>query len=153
MKMYNLNNIQDAKNVPYIYSKLVNRLMYDGKKTLAEKIMKNSIEIMKDGSDVDPYETLLSGVENASPFLEVRSIRLGGTKHFVPVPVKPERQVSLALKWIVESARAQSGNSMSEKLANEIVLASNDKGNAVKRCNELHKLAMANRAYSNFRWQ
>ena len=150
--MYNLNNIQDAKNVPYIYSKLVNRLMYDGKKTLAEKIMKNSIEIMKDGSDVDPYETLLSGVENASPFLEVRSIRLGGTKHFVPVPVKPERQVSLALKWIVESARAQSGNSMSEKLANEIVLASNDKGNAVKRCNELHKLAMANRAYSNFRW-
>ncbi len=151
--MYNLNNIQDAKNVPYIYSKLVNRLMYDGKKTLAEKIMKNSIEIMKDGSDVDPYETLLSGVENASPFLEVRSIRLGGTKHFVPVPVKPERQVSLALKWIVESARAQSGNSMSEKLANEIVLASNDKGNAVKRCNELHKLAMANRAYSNFRWQ
>ena len=65
--MYNLNNIQDAKNVPYIYSKLVNRLMYDGKKTLAEKIMKNSIEIMKDGSDVDPYETLLSGVENASP--------------------------------------------------------------------------------------
>ncbi|MAX10782.1 MAG: 30S ribosomal protein S7 [Chloroflexi bacterium] len=151
--MYNLNNIQDAKNVPYIYSKLVNRLMYDGKKTLAEKIMKNSIEIMKDGSDVDPYETLLSGVENASPFLEVRSIRLGGTKHFVPVPVKPERQVSLALKWIVESARAQSGNCMSEKLANEIVLASNDKGNAVKRCNELHKLAMANRAYSNFRWQ
>ena len=151
--MYNLNNIQDAKNVPYIYSKLVNRLMYDGKKTLAEKIMKNSIEILKDGSDVDPYETLLSGVENASPFLEVRSIRLGGTKHFVPVPVKPERQVSLALKWIVESARAQSGNSMSEKLANEIVLASNDKGNAVKRCNELHKLAMANRAYSNFRWQ
>ena len=151
--MYNLNNIQDAKNVPYIYSKLVNRLMYDGKKTLAEKIMKNSIEIMKDGSDVDPYETLLSGVENASPFLEVRSIRLGGTKHFVPVPVKPERQVSLALKWIVESARAQSGNSMSEKLANENVLASNDKGNAVKRCNELHKLAMANRAYSNFRWQ
>ena len=151
--MYNLNNIQDAKNVPYIYSKLVNRLMYDGKKTLAEKIMKNSIEIMKDGSEVDPYETLLSGVENASPFLEVRSIRLGGTKHFVPVPVKPERQVSLALKWIVESARAQSGNSMSEKLANEIVLASNDKGNAVKRCNELHKLAMANRAYSNFRWQ
>ena len=151
--MYNLNNIQDAKNVPYIYSKLVNRLMYDGKKTLAEKIMKNSIEIMRDGSDVDPYETLLSGVENASPFLEVRSIRLGGTKHFVPVPVKPERQVSLALKWIVESARAQSGNSMSEKLANEIVLASNDKGNAVKRCNELHKLAMANRAYSNFRWQ
>ena len=127
--------------------------MYDGKKTLAEKIMKNSIEIMKDGSDIDPYETLLSGVENASPFLEVRSIRLGGTKHFVPVPVKPERQVSLALKWIVESARAQSGNSMSEKLANEIVLASNDKGNAVKRCNELHKLAMANRAYSNFRWQ
>jgi len=151
--MYNLNNIQDARNVPYIYSKLVNRLMYDGKKTLAEKIMKNSIEIMKDGSDIDPYETLLSGVENASPFLEVRSIRLGGTKHFVPVPVKPERQVSLALKWIVESARAQSGNSMSEKLANEIVLASNDKGNAVKRCNELHKLAMANRAYSNFRWQ
>lgn len=151
--MYNLNNIQDAKNVHYIYSKLVNRLMYDGKKTLAEKIMKNSIEIMKDGSDVDPYETLLSGVENASPFLEVRSIRLGGTKHFVPVPVKPERQVSLALKWIVESARAQSGNCMSEKLANEIVLASNDKGNAVKRCNELHKLAMANRAYSNFRWQ
>ena len=151
--MYNLNNIQDAKNVPYIYSKLVNRLMYDGKKTLAEKIMKNSIKIMKDGSDVDPYETLLSGVENASPFLEVRSIRLGGTKHFVPVPVKPERQVSLALKWIVESARAQSGNCMSEKLANEIVLASNDKGNAVKRCNELHKLAMANRAYSNFRWQ
>ena len=151
--MYNPNNIQDSKNIPYIYSKLVNRLMYNGKKTLAEKILADSIQILKSNSDVNPYELLILGVENASPFLEVRSIRLGGTKHFVPVPVKPKRQVSLALKWIVESARKQSGDNMSEKLANEITLASKDKGNAVKRCNELHKLAMENRAYSNFRWQ
>lgn len=151
--MYNSNNIQDSKNIPYIYSKLVNRLMYNGKKTLAEKILADSIQILKSNSDVNPYELLILGVENASPFLEVRSIRLGGTKHFVPVPVKPKRQVSLALKWIVESARKQSGDNMSEKLANEITLASKDKGNAVKRCNELHKLAMENRAYSNFRWQ
>ena len=151
--MYNPNNIQDSKNIPYIYSKLVNRLMYNGKKTLAEKILADSIQILKSNSDANPYELLILGVENASPFLEVRSIRLGGTKLFVPVPVKPKRQVSLALKWIVESARKQSGDNMREKLANEITLASKDKGNAVKRCNELHKLAMENRAYSNFRWQ
>jgi small subunit ribosomal protein S7 len=151
--MYNPNNIQDSKNIPYICSKLVNRLMYNGKKTLAEKILADSIQIIKNNSDMNPYELMILGIENASPFLEVRSIRLGGTKHFVPVPVKPKRQVSLALKWIVESARNQSGNNMGEKLANEIILASKDKGNAVKKCNELHKLAMANRAYSNFRWQ
>ena len=151
--MYNKNNIQDIKNVPYICKKLTNRIMYDGKKSLAERILKESIDIIRlKVARLDPYQVLLLSVENASPFLEVRTIRLGGTKHFVPVPVKPERQVSLALKWIVESARSQSGSSMSEKLANEIILAYNEKGNSVKRCNEIHKLAMANRAYSNFRW-
>jgi small subunit ribosomal protein S7 len=151
--MYNQNNIQDVKNVPYICKKLVNRIMYDGKKPLAEKIFKEAIDIIQlKMSNLDPYKVLLLGVENASPFLEVRSIKLGGTKHFVPIPVKPKRQVSLALKWIVESARTQSGKSMSEKLANEIILAYNEKGNSVKKCNELHKIAMANRAYSNFRW-
>jgi len=151
--MYNQNNIQDIKNVPYICKKLTNRIMYDGKKSLAEKILKEAIDIIKSKvPDVDPYKVLLLGVENASPFLEVRSIRLGGTKHFVPIPVKPKRQVSLALKWIVESARIQSGRSIGEKLANEIILAYDEKGTSVKKCNELHKIAMANRAYSNFRW-
>ena len=152
--MYNDSNIKDVKNITYVYNKLVNRVMYDGKKSLAEKILKKSIDIIKKkSSESNPYEILLLGVENASPFLEVRSIRLGGTKHFVPVPVKPKRQVSLALKWIVESARSQPGRCMSEKLANEIILASVEKGNSVKKCQELHKVAMANRAYSNFRWQ
>ena len=151
--MYNQSNIQDVKNVPYICNKLTNRIMYDGKKSLAEKILKEAIDMIQlRVLNIDPYKVLLLGVENASPFLEVRSIKLGGTKHFVPIPVKPKRQVSLALKWIVESARAQSGKSMGEKLANEIILAYNEKGNSVKKCNELHKTAMANRAYSNFRW-
>ena len=151
--MYNQSNIQDTKNVSYICGKLINRIMYDGKKSLAEKILKESIDIIKiKMKDLDPYKVLLLSVENVSPFLEVRSIKLGGTKHFVPVPIKPKRQVGIALKWIVDSARAQSGKSMSEKLANEIMLAYNEKGNSVKKCHELHKLAMANRAYSNFRW-
>jgi len=151
--MYNLSNIKDPKNIPYIYNKLVNRLMYDGKKTLAEKIVKNTLIYLEKESNVDPYKTFLLGIENASPFLEVRSIRLGAARHFVPVPVKPKRQISFSLKWLVDSARNQTGNNISENLANEILLASQDKGSAVKKCKNLHSLAMANRAYSNFRWQ
>jgi len=149
--MYNKTNVNEHLNM--IYNKLVNKLMLDGKKTISEKIVQDALKILKDSHKVDPYETLLTAVDNVSPFIEVRSIRLGGTKHPVPIPVKPKRQLGLALKWIVDSARSSSGNKMSEKLANEILLASQEKGNSVKRCTELHKLAMANRAYSSFRWQ
>jgi len=126
--------------------------MKDGKKTVSENLVRYTMNNLKNNYNVDPYEILLTAIVNTSPFLEVRSIRLGGSKHSVPIPVKPDRQISLALKWIIDSARKASGNKMSEKLSNEIYLASQEKGNAVKPCTELHKLAMANRAYSSFRW-
>mgnify|MGYP003921151439 CR=1 FL=1 len=151
--MYNLNNkLNEQQRLNIICSKLVNKLMKDGKKTISEKIVHDTFRNLEKTHNVDPHHTLLIAIENVSPFIEVRSIRLGGTKHPVPVPVKPKRQIGLALKWIIDSARKSSGNKMSEKLSNEILLASQEKGNSVKRCTELHKLAMANRAYSGFRW-
>ena len=144
-----------------VANKLVNMVMKDGKKSVAEKIVMGSLTLMgketqEDGSEVfqprTAWKTLLTGVSNVLPTVETRSVRLGGTNHQVPMPISTDRQLSLALKWIVKHARKRSERSMKERLAAELVAASKGQGNSIKKRDELHKMAESNRAFAHFRW-
>ena len=144
-----------------VANKLVNMVMKDGKKSVAEKIVMGSLTLMgketqEDGSEVfqprAAWKTLLTGVSNVLPTVETRSVRLGGTNHQVPMPISTDRQLSLALKWIVKHARKRSERSMKERLAAELVAASKGQGNSIKKRDELHKMAESNRAFAHFRW-
>jgi len=135
-----------------LVSKLINRLMRDGKKSKAERICYECFDIIRKRSKKDPLEVFLKALENVKPILEVRPRRVGGATYQVPVEVRKERQEALAYRWIIQFARERKGKPMAEKLAEEIMMASRGEGPAVKKKEDTHRMAEANRAFAHYRW-
>lgn len=135
-----------------LVAKLINKVMKDGKKSKAEKIVYGAFEIIKEKLGEDPLKVFHKAVENVKPLMEVRPRRVGGATYQVPMEVRPERQIHLALKWIVDAARARSERGMVNKLANELIDAYNERGGAFKKKEDTHKMAEANKAFAHYRW-
>ena len=133
-------------------TRLVNKVMTRGKKSLAERIVYSALDALKEKGAKEPAKTLEAALNNIMPVLEVRPRRVGGATYQVPVEVRPERRVSLGMRWLVQYARQRPGRTMREKLAAEILDASNNQGNAVKRREDTHKMAEANKAFAHYRW-
>lgn len=134
-------------------STLVNYVMWSGKKTVAEKVVYDAMEEIKRQLKVeDPMETYKTALRNAGPVMEIRSRRVGGANYQVPREVRPERRVFLALRWIIDAARSKKGAAMSKKLADEIIAASKNEGEAIKKRENVHKMAEANKAFAHFAW-
>ena len=144
--------LPDHKYKDKILSKFMNRVMLDGKKSVSENIVYSALNIVSEKTNKKPIEYFHIALENVKPSLEVRSRRVGGATYQVPVEVRPVRSQALAMKWIVESARKRRDKTMKERIANELMDAFNKKGNAVKKREDAHKMAEANRAFSHFRW-
>ena len=135
-----------------LVTQLINKVLRGGKKSLAERIVYKSLEIISERTSNDPVITLKRAVENARPLLEVRSRRVGGATYQVPVEVKPHRGTTLALRWLVNYSRQRREHSMAERLVGELMDASNGQGSAVKRREDQHKMAEANKAFAHYRW-
>ncbi|MGO1980964.1 30S ribosomal protein S7 [Brachybacterium alimentarium] len=135
-----------------IVTQLINKILLDGKKTVAEGIVYGALEGAREKNGQDPVVTLKKALDNIRPSLEVRSRRVGGATYQVPIEVKPGRATTLALRWLVSYSRARRENTMTERLMNEILDASNGLGAAVKRREDTHKMAEANRAFAHYRW-
>ena len=135
-----------------IITKLINTIMLDGKKSVAESILYSSFEIIKTKTNKEPLAIFNLAMENISPQLEVRSRRVGGSNYQVPVEVSARRKQTLALRWLIQYARLRNEKTMEEKLANEIIDASNKMGGAVKKREDTHKMAESNKAFAHFRW-
>ena len=144
--------LPDHKFKDKILTKFMNRVMLNGKKSVSENIVYSALDIVSDKTNKKPIEYFHSALENVKPALEVRSRRVGGATYQVPMEVRPIRAQALAMKWIVNSARKRSEKTMQERVANELIDAFNNKGNAVKKREDNHKMAEANRAFSHFRW-
>lgn len=135
-----------------LVSKFINVTMRRGKKSLAEKIIHGSMDILKAKMKEDPLKVMERAVENVRPLLETKSRRVGGATYQVPVEVPADRSLSLAVRWIVQFAKERSGKSMQEKLAAEIMDAVNNRGGAIKKKEDTHKMAEANRAFAHYKW-
>jgi small subunit ribosomal protein S7 len=136
-----------------LVSKFINTVMSDGKRSLAERIMYESFDIIKDRTGDDPLKIFKKAVENVKPSLEVKSRRVGGSNYQVPVEVNPNRRLSLSIRWLVGFARQRGdGKTMQEKLANELLDAANLRGGAVKKREDTHRMAEANKAFAHYRW-
>jgi small subunit ribosomal protein S7 len=133
-------------------SKFVNVLMESGKKSVAERIIYGAFEQIKTKSGKDPLEVFASAISNARPMVEVKSRRVGGANYQVPVEVRPARRMALAMRWIREAARKRGEKSMGQRLAGELLEASENRGGAVKKRDEVHRMAEANKAFSHFRF-
>ena len=142
----------DVKYHSVVVSKLINKMMMCGKKSTAEKIVYQALQMMEQDTSKAPVTTLEQAIKNATPLLQVKPRRVGGATYQVPVEVAPARGLFYALRWLVSSARARSGKSMSEKLAAELSDASKGQGVTIKRREDLHKMAEANRAFAHYRW-
>jgi small subunit ribosomal protein S7 len=152
-RVYKKADLRDARYDSSVVAKLVNRLMYDGSRSTAERIVYAAIDKVNDGAQtIDPLEILNRAVENAKPRVEVKSRRVGGATYQVPLEVSPDRQEALAMRWIVNAARGRRGTPMHIALANEIRDASTNQGVVVRKRDETHKMAQANRAFAHFRW-
>lgn len=135
-----------------VVTKLINTVMLDGKKGTAQKILYEAFDIIKEKTGKDPLEVYNTAMENIKPALEVKSKRVGGSNYQVPMEVDAERSQTLALRWLVNHARNRNGKGMAENLANEITDASNGTGGAVKKREDTHRMAEANKAFAHFRW-
>ena len=144
--------LPDHKFKDKVLTKFMNRVMLDGKKSVSESIVYNALNIVSEKTNKKPIEFFHSALDNVKPSLEVRSRRVGGATYQVPMEVRPIRAQALAMKWIVNSARKRNEKTMQERVANELIDAFNNKGNAVKKREDAHKMADANRAFSHFRW-
>ncbi len=143
----------DTKYASLKVAKFINHLMERGKKVTATKIVYDAFEIIKEKEKVEnPVEIFDTAMQNAAPTVEVRSRRVGGANYQVPREVRPERRLYLAMTWIKAAARSKKGNPMSERLADEIILASKNEGEAVKKKENVHKMAEANKAFAHFAW-
>jgi len=140
----------DIKYNNIAVGRFINYLMKDGKKSLAEKILYDAFDLIKEKTNQDPFEVFQKAIENASPLQELMSRRIGGANYQVPREVRPERKFFLACHWIIEAARSIKGKPMAEKLAEEIILASKNEGAAIKKKQTVHKMAEANRAFAHF---
>jgi len=143
----------DPKFGSVLVAKFINNLMKDGKKNIARKIFYEALEKLREKSGgEDPLKIFEKAVENVKPLLETRTRRVGGANYQVPVEVRPERQISLAIKWIINAARSRHEKTMVERLANELWDAYNKKGAAIKKRDDTHKMAEANRVFAHYRW-
>ena len=133
-------------------TKLINHIMYDGKKGVAQKIVYDAFDIIKNKTGKDPLETFEQALENIMPTLEVKARRVGGSTYQVPMEVRPERRQALGLRWLVSFSRSRNERVMCERLAGEIMDAANGGGSAVKKREDTHKMAEANKAFAHFRW-
>ena len=133
-------------------TKLINGIMLDGKKGTAQKILYNALDIVKEKTSKDPIEVLNQAFENIKPALEIKSRRIGGSSYSVPMEVREDRANALTLRWLIQYAKNRSGKGMAENLAAEIIDASNGVGGAVKKREDTHKMAEANKAYAHYRW-
>ena len=135
-----------------LVSRLINRLIVDGKRGKASTILYKAFEIIKEETGNEPMEVFEQALKNLMPVLEVRSRRVGGSNYQVPIEVRPERRTTLALRWLVNYARLRGENTMVERLAHEIMDAANNTGAAVRRREEVHQMAEANKAFAHYRW-
>lgn len=146
-------SVGDPKFGDKIVSKLICQIMLEGKKALAERIVYGAFEILKEKKNKEePLETFKQALEKIKPQMEVRSRRVGGANYQVPVEVRTDRKLSLGLKWMIDAARNRGGKSMPERLAAEILDALENRGSAVKKREDVHKMAEANRAFAHYRW-
>ena len=144
--------IIDPKYKSTIIPKLINSLMYDGKKTVAEKIVYDAIEKIKSKSKEEPINIFNEAINNIKPTVEVRSRRVGGATYQVPVEVKAKRSQALALRWLIAASRKRKNKKMADKIFNELFDAYQNKGSAVKKKEDTHKMAESNKAFAHFRW-
>ena len=146
------NLLVDSKYKSTIIPKLVNSIMNDGKKTIAEKIIYDAIDKIKSKSKEEPINIFNEAINNLRPTVEVRSRRVGGATYQVPVEVKSKRSQALALRWLVEASRKRKDKQMSDKIFNEIYDAYQNKGSAIKKKEDTHRMAESNKAFAHFRW-
>jgi len=144
--------IPDPKYKDKLVSKFTNTLMFDGGKAVAEGILYGSFDVITERFKEDPLEVFRKALDNVKPKLEVKSRRVGGATYQVPVEVRPERRVALAMRWLVTYSRGRGEKTMRERLAAELVDAAQNRGNAVKKREDTHRMAEANRAFSHYRW-
>ena len=142
----------DAKYHNVIVSRLINKVMKDGKKSTAERIVYDALQIMEQQERKDPVSISEQAIRNATPLLQVKPRRVGGATYQVPVEVRSDRGLFLAIRWLVSSAKARSGKSMAEKLAAELSDASKGQGVTIKKREDTHRMAEANRAFAHYRW-
>ncbi|RMD92131.1 MAG: 30S ribosomal protein S7 [Calditrichaeota bacterium] len=135
-----------------LVTKFINGIMRRGKKSIAEKIFYSALKRIEEQTKKPGIEVFEKAVENVKPIIEVRSRRVGGATYQVPVEVRPERQQSLAIRWLIQFAKARAGKSMDEKLAAELIAAANNEGGAIKKREDTHRMAEANKAFAHFRW-
>jgi len=144
--------LPDPKFGEVLVTKFMNALMYDGKKSAAESIFYGAVEWISGKVKTSAMETVRTAIDKVRPHVEVRSRRVGGATYQVPVDVRPDRSVALAIRWIIDAARKRSEPTMRERLAAELMAASNDNGAAVKKREDTHRMAEANKAFSHYRW-
>ena len=144
--------LPDPKYRDKLVAKFINALMLDGKKATSERILYGAFDIIQDRFKMDPIEVFRKALDNVKPRLEVKSRRVGGATYQVPIEVRPERRVALAMRWLVGYARGRGEKTMAERLSAELVDASNNRGTTVKKREDTHKMADANRAFAHYRW-
>ena len=135
-----------------LVSKFINKIMLEGKKSVAESIFYGAMDIIKEKAVEDPLKVFQKALENVKPVLEVKSRRVGGATYQVPIEVRPERRLSLAFRWIIEYSRGRSEKTMMEALAAEVLDAANNRGSSIKKREDTHKMAEANKAFAHYRW-
>jgi small subunit ribosomal protein S7 len=135
-----------------VFTKLVNKIMWDGKKSTSESICYGAFELIKEKTKKEPLEVFEQALKNVMPVLEVKARRVGGANYQVPIEVRAERRVTLGIRWLVGYSRQRAGKSMEEKLAVEIMDAANNTGTSVKKREDTHKMAEANKAFAHYRW-
>lgn len=135
-----------------LVAKFINRMMYDGEKSVAEKIFYNSLKVLGEKTQEEPLRAFEKAVDNVKPHMEVKARRVGGATYQVPMEVRPDRQVSLALRWIISYARNRGEKGMIARLSNELLDAYNSRGGAVKKKEDTHRMADANKAFAHYRW-
>lgn len=144
--------LPDPKFGNIVLAKFINHVMESGKKSVAEKIVYGAMDIVADKSDKEPMEVFEQALDNIAPQVEVKSRRVGGATYQVPVEVRPSRRTALAMRWLVEYARARGEKSMRQRLAGELLEAAEGRGNAVRKREDVHRMAEANKAFSHFRF-
>jgi small subunit ribosomal protein S7 len=142
----------DFKHNNVLISRFINKLNYQGKKLAAERVMYDALEVVREKMKADPVELFNQAIENVRPLLEVRSRRVGGATYQVPREVRPARSYTVAMRWMIEAARSKTGKPMAERLAEEILSALKKEGTAIKKREDTHKMAEANKAFAHYRW-
>ncbi len=144
--------LPDPKYKDKLIAKLIAKLMLQGKKSVAEKLVYQAFQVLSEKTKEDPLKIFKEALENVKPVMEVRSRRVGGATYQVPMEVRPERRISLGLRWLIASARQRGEKSMEERLSGEVLEARTGKGGAVKKREDVHRMAEANRAFAHYRW-